>query len=140
METALICLHQISTESLMRIIDIAVPSSDHPEGALQPQRPALQATRSTAFRAKPALEEYTLEDEDGSVVGSHAHNAEEKDTDVFFEAHDSTEEVSCSFELPCRLGSSSSITATGHTAEDFRILIRRRTTHDIDVQVKFEGY
>ena len=85
----------------MRIIDIAVPSSNESEGVAHPQRPALQGGRSTAFRAKPTLEEYTLQDEEASVAdASHEHDEDEKDADEFFEAPDSSEQVSsCGKEL-----------------------------------------
>lgn len=82
----------------MRIIDIAIPSSDDKVEA-PVARPPLTHPASNMFQSKRNLEEYTLEDDDDKTLAGddeevHAEANTSKDKDEFFEAHDDTTDVS----------------------------------------------
>ena len=82
------------TESLMRIIDVAIPHTND-DIEVKPARPVLPNSKKTAFRSQPAIQEYVLDDDesilDDNEVGEAIENVE---PDKFYDAPDDTTDVS----------------------------------------------
>lgn len=83
-----------SAESLMRIIDVAIPHSDEAATEIKTARPILPNSKKTAFRSQPAIQEYVLDDDESIIEDRDVGDVvESTEPDKFYDAADATTEA-----------------------------------------------
>lgn len=83
-----------SAESLMRIIDVAIPHSDEAATEVKTARPVLPNSKKTAFRSQPAIQEYVLDDDESIIEDRDVGDVvESTEPDKFYDAADATTEA-----------------------------------------------